>query len=409
MKKKIILAIPAAMLALGLILTGCPTESSGTTTYYKVTFNLNGGDIDGSTTPIVKEVERGSRVTLPDAPDRAGGYDFWGWYTANGAGGDWGNNFDGSTPITKDITVYARWGTGAKPAEHTVTFNANGGIVSPASITVLQGDTCDPPLPTRSGSYVFSGWNTKQDGTGDVFNSSTPVIANITVYAQWSNVVSGNGSFDGKITGANVHDWDTKTVLASGALYGGSYAYTLLWDEEEDDEELVPLSELIPGTTVEIGANGRLNINLGTPAPSVLRPIEQLLAISPGISATPNTNANIYQLSEFTDKDGDNFLAFFDGKDTWVGFIYADKQLTITGTSKYESEYGYYETTIAYNLRPGWNYAIQTSTEVDKYSYSNISVTGNPGSDCQWFVGDIYTSHTEYIEETYPLPDEGEW
>ena len=38
--------------------------------------------------------------------------------------------------------------------------------------------------PTRTG-YLFNGWNTKADGTGDAFTATTDVKNNMTVYAQW--------------------------------------------------------------------------------------------------------------------------------------------------------------------------------------------------------------------------------
>ena len=38
--------------------------------------------------------------------------------------------------------------------------------------------------PTRTG-YLFNGWNTKADGSGDAFTAATDVTSNMTVYAQW--------------------------------------------------------------------------------------------------------------------------------------------------------------------------------------------------------------------------------
>jgi uncharacterized repeat protein (TIGR02543 family) len=41
-----------------------------------------------------------------------------------------------------------------------------------------------PAAPSRSG-YTFTGWNTRPDGSGSPFTSSTAVNGDITVYAQW--------------------------------------------------------------------------------------------------------------------------------------------------------------------------------------------------------------------------------
>ncbi|MDR2483267.1 MAG: InlB B-repeat-containing protein [Treponema sp.] len=73
----------------------------------------------------------------------------------------------------------------------TVTFNANGGTVAPASVEVEPGKTAALPIPakTEGSDTIFWGWYTK-DGTsssdwGNRFTNETPVTANITVYAKW--------------------------------------------------------------------------------------------------------------------------------------------------------------------------------------------------------------------------------
>jgi len=72
---------------------------------------------------------------------------------------------------------------------HTVTFDKNGGDTEavPSTLTVKDGETAAalPAPPTRSG-YTFAGWNTQPDGSGTVFDGTTVVSGNVTVYAQWS-------------------------------------------------------------------------------------------------------------------------------------------------------------------------------------------------------------------------------
>ena len=76
-----------------------------------------------------------------------------------------------------------------QPAIHTVTFDKTGGDTEadPSTLNVTDGETVDalPVPPTRSG-YTFAGWNTQPDGSGTVFNETTVVTGDITVYAQWS-------------------------------------------------------------------------------------------------------------------------------------------------------------------------------------------------------------------------------
>lgn len=66
----------------------------------------------------------------------------------------------------------------------TITFNANGGSVSPGSLKVKNGSKWGTlPTPTRSG-YEFLGWYTKKSG-GTKITSSTKASKNLTVYAHW--------------------------------------------------------------------------------------------------------------------------------------------------------------------------------------------------------------------------------
>jgi uncharacterized repeat protein (TIGR02543 family) len=66
----------------------------------------------------------------------------------------------------------------------TLTFDANGGSVSPRSLKVKNGSKWGTlPTPTRSG-YEFVGWYTKKSG-GTKITSSTKASKNLTVYAHW--------------------------------------------------------------------------------------------------------------------------------------------------------------------------------------------------------------------------------
>ena len=69
----------------------------------------------------------------------------------------------------------------------TVTFNPNGGTVSPTSKTVTNGSGYGAlPTPTRSG-YSFDGWFTAASG-GTLVTATTQVTAsaNHTLYAHWT-------------------------------------------------------------------------------------------------------------------------------------------------------------------------------------------------------------------------------
>ncbi|WP_232231461.1 immunoglobulin-like domain-containing protein [Paenibacillus sp. HW567] len=75
---------------------------------------------------------------------------------------------------------------------YKVTFDANGGdtAADPAEKAVIEHGNVGvlPAPPTRSG-YVFAGWNSKPDGSGAAFNAATEVTGDVTVYAQWTDLL----------------------------------------------------------------------------------------------------------------------------------------------------------------------------------------------------------------------------
>ncbi len=139
---------------------------------YVVTFNANGGAPSTSQT-----VKSGECVAAPAAPTRSG-YSFDGWYTSESGG----TKFDFSSPVSRNITLYAHW-TLDPNQKYTVTFNANGGAPS-TSQTVKSGEcVLTPTAPTKSG-YRFAGWYTAASG-GSAFDLTTPITSDITLYAHW--------------------------------------------------------------------------------------------------------------------------------------------------------------------------------------------------------------------------------
>ena len=99
---------------------------------------------------------------------------------------------------------------------YTVTWNANGGTVSPASVTKTHGATLGTlPTPIRNStaeySYTFAGWFTAVTG-GTQITASTTVTGNVTYYAQWTaNVRSYTVTFNGNGGGTPSPSTITKT------------------------------------------------------------------------------------------------------------------------------------------------------------------------------------------------------
>jgi uncharacterized repeat protein (TIGR02543 family) len=136
---------------------------------------------------------------FPTNPVRTG-YIFGGWYTESDGGG---TGFTATSAVSAGITVYARWDT----YSWTVTFDENGGdaAVDPATKPVASPNINAgslPAQPSRSGGYMFAGWNSQADGKGTVFTALTTVTGNIRVYARWAteyditlNLDAGDGAF----------------------------------------------------------------------------------------------------------------------------------------------------------------------------------------------------------------------
>ena len=68
----------------------------------------------------------------------------------------------------------------------TYTFDANGGSVSPENVSLKIGASYVLPTPSKVG-YKCIGWNTKPDGTGDLYlvGDECSVEKDMTLYAIW--------------------------------------------------------------------------------------------------------------------------------------------------------------------------------------------------------------------------------
>ena len=121
-----------------------------------------------------------------------------------------------------------------------VIFDKNGGDTEASPRIMSQEKVAgsanhfDLPTtnPTRSG-YIFTGWNTKADGSGDAFTAATDVTSNITVYAQWKDSTTYSVTYkdgvDGTVfadqTTADLHVGDT-TPAFSGTPTRSVYTFT---------------------------------------------------------------------------------------------------------------------------------------------------------------------------------------
>ena len=147
---------------------------------FTVSYNANGG----TGAPASQTMYQGRESALSSTVPTRSGYTFNGWNTkADGTGTAY--SAGGTIVLNSNVTLYAQW----KSDSYTLTYNANGGTGAPSAQTVTKGGTIVIPstVPTRSG-YTFNGWNTKADGSGDLFYNPGDSIAlskNMTLYAIW--------------------------------------------------------------------------------------------------------------------------------------------------------------------------------------------------------------------------------
>jgi uncharacterized repeat protein (TIGR02543 family) len=89
----------------------------------------------------------------------------------------------GNPSYTSGQTFYAYW----YPTEYTLTYDPNGGTVSPTSKTVTYNSTYGTlQTPTRTG-YTFNGWYTAATGGTPVVSTTNYVTpSNSTIFAQWT-------------------------------------------------------------------------------------------------------------------------------------------------------------------------------------------------------------------------------
>ncbi len=145
-----------------------------------VTLALGGGKLGGSSDAIQIIVKNSSAFTAPVSdgltrPDGdTGNYFMW-------LGSD-GKLYAPGDNVPADVTALTvQW----TAPTYAVTLHANGGSVSPASVTTgADGKLASLPTPTRS-SYSFNGWYTEKNG-GTKVTTDTVFSANTTVYAHWT-------------------------------------------------------------------------------------------------------------------------------------------------------------------------------------------------------------------------------
>ena len=138
------------------------------------TFNVTFDAGEGVSDPAAQTVTYGTAYGQLPTVSRDG-YTFAGWYDGEEQVTA-ATVFDG----TADVTLTARWTANT----YTVTLDANGGTVDPASMTVTFGEAFGTlPTPTRDG-YAFAGWFLGEDSVSSTTTYTT--VGDVELVAHWT-------------------------------------------------------------------------------------------------------------------------------------------------------------------------------------------------------------------------------
>jgi len=137
---------------------------------HAVTFTTNGG----LPVPSAQTVLDGDKATEPSVSPTKTGYDFNGW------------DFDFDTEIKAPVAIPAKW----EAIEYDITFDAQGGTVSPTTQQVTYDSPVGTLATTSRDGYTFGGWFTQVNGGGTEYTATTTyqTAGNITLYAKWTSI-----------------------------------------------------------------------------------------------------------------------------------------------------------------------------------------------------------------------------
>ena len=148
-------------------------KSGGGPGLLTVKLDPNGGTCSEANAYVTAE---GTVKSLP-TPTRDG-YAFTGWFDAASGG----TKITSSYKFTKDTTIYAQW-----QRVPCIMLDPCGGECDTLYVyATIDGKISSLPTPTMDG-FRFLGWYDAPEG-GNKVTTSTPVLKDITLYAQWKDM-----------------------------------------------------------------------------------------------------------------------------------------------------------------------------------------------------------------------------
>ena len=227
-------------------LSGVFGESKISVTHWNVKFVT---DAKTTTTPV----ENNKKIVDKPADPTRVGWDFAGWYTKDESGKWAAEPFDFNTPITNDMTLYARWGVEATPitpatelypitidygtaydADHNVITKAAAGdvVTIEASETALDG-------------MVFERWEVRK---GNV------KLENDRAAKTSFTMPEGEVHLEAMYQAADVEDsgWDAATVVTGAVIGTGTAILAYHIGMEVYAEQVLGKEVAVPRTRAEV-------------------------------------------------------------------------------------------------------------------------------------------------------------
>jgi uncharacterized repeat protein (TIGR02543 family) len=248
-------AIPGTILKAVAVKSGLLDSAMMTETYIQlrtVTFESNGGNVIDT-----QDVADGGTVTAPAAPSKTG-HDFGGWYSNSGLT----TAYDFSTPVSADITLYAKWIVGSE-AEFARTYYAtlagaisvaSGSSGSPSVITILRDIDITAATSLDSGKHIKL--TVPTNATHVIKRGGTYTGSLFTVPSGASLTLEGNGTGEMVMDGGAVWSTDVPATRTSSGLTATASLITV-------SGTLVINSGAVLQNNVNTGTGGGVTITSG--------------------------------------------------------------------------------------------------------------------------------------------------
>ena len=196
-------------------------------------------------------MENNKTVEKPTTDPTKEDYIFAGWYTKD-ASGNWADEpFDFDTPITDDVTLYARWGVEATPIgpatrlypitiDYGTAYNADGDPIEKAA----EGEEVTIKAASFDADMVFERWEVRK---GDV------TLANDHAAETTFTMPAGEVHLEAMPKVQNDDSsWDTATVVTGAAIGAGTAILAYHIGTELYAEQVLGKGVPVPRTRAEV-------------------------------------------------------------------------------------------------------------------------------------------------------------